>query len=160
MAVRPPIALVFAAITAASLAACGRVFRAFARDDGAADAPVPAGAPTPADHDADIDAILVADRAPVADAAPGFDVKAFAGTFEAQGASLRLSPDGTYTFTVHAESADADLSTAGTWTVDADGSGLLLDPDSKDEPDQRFTITSADTLTAAAGGRVLQRDGA
>ena len=72
----------------------------------------------------------------------------------------RLAPDGTYTFTVHAESADADLSTAGTWTVDADGSGLLLDPDSKDEPDQRFTITSADTLTAVAGGRVLQRDGA
>ena len=116
--------------------------------------------PAPAVDGGEIDATQVVDRAPVADAAPDFDVRAFAGTFTAEGARLRLAADGTYALSVHAESADADLETTGTWTVEAGGSELLLDPDSKEAPDRRYTITSNDALTAADGGQVLRRDGA
>lgn len=116
-------------------------------------------APAAADEVGDVDAIRVVDRGPVAGAAADFDVKAFAGTFAAEGATLQLASDGTYTLVVHAESADADLTTAGTWSVEADGAELLLDPDSKDESDRRYAITSNDALTALDGGQVLRRDG-
>lgn len=152
--------IVLAVASALSLAACDRTGEAPDSEPPAADvAPVPAE-PVATNTTDDIDAIRVVDHAPVADAAPGFDVKAFAGTFVAEGANLQLSPDGSYTFTVHAASADADLTSHGTWTVDADGTGLLLDPDSKDDPDQRFTIVSNDELSRTEGGRVLRRDGA
>ena len=159
MTSRPAI-LLFVAISLPWLSACDRADEAPAEAAPSTDTATAALDPATGEVPAGIDATHVVDRASPADAPRTFDVKAFAGTFAGPGARLVLAADGTYTHTVHAESADADLSTAGTWTVDADGSGLLLDPDSKDEPDQRFTITSADTLTAAAGGRVLQRDGA
>ena len=160
MAVRSRLALAFAAAAALSLAACERADDAPASDPATADAAPPADVPTPAEADADIDATRVVDRAPVAGAAPGFDVKAFAGTFVADGAHLQLAADGTYAFTVRAESADADLVSTGTWTVEDDGAALLLDPDSKGESDQRFTLVSSDELAADVGGRVLRRDGA
>jgi len=117
-------------------------------------------APAAAGEGGDVDAIRVVDRGPVAGAAAGFDVKAFAGTFATDGAQLQLATDGTYTLVVHAESADADLATTGTWSVEADGTELLLDPDSKDEPDRRYAITTNDALTALDGGQVLRRDDA
>lgn len=142
-----------------ALSACEREADAPVEAEPAAEAPPVDAAPPTTEPPGDIDATSVVDRAPVADAAPGFDVKAFAGTFAAEGANLRLAADGTYTFTVHAESADADLTSTGTWTVEADGTALLLDPDAKADPDQRFTITADDTLVAVEGGRVLRRDG-
>ena len=157
MSTRSAFARAIAATAALSLAACTP-----------ADPPPPADAPAagvaapteaPAGSSDAIDAIAVVDLAPVADAPPSFDVRAFAGTFVSEGARLRLAADGTYAFTVHAESADADLASTGTWTVDADG-GLLLDPDSKAAPDQSFTIGSEGELVAADGGHVLRRDGA
>ena len=119
----------------------------------------PVETPAATDDGGEIDATRVIDRAPVAGAAAGFDVKAFAGTFAAEGANLQLASDGTYTLVVHAESADADLTTTGTWTVEAEGAEVLLDPDSKDQPDRRYAITSNDALTAVDGGQVLRRDG-
>ena len=161
MTMRPvPLAIVLLAGAVLALSACERAAEAPA-DTG------PAAGATPVDETSTtteppgaIDATSVVDRAPVAGASPGFDVKAFAGTFAAEGANLQLAGDGTYTFTVHAESADADLASTGTWTVEADGAVLLLDPDAKADADQRFTITDNDTLVAAEGGRVLRRDGA
>lgn len=145
-----------------ALAACERAAeapdasaRAPAADAPATDEVAPVTSPP-----GDVDATSVVDRTPVAGAAPDFDVKAFAGTFTAEGASLRLAADGTYTFTVHAESADADLTSTGTWTVESDGGALLLDPEAKDEADQRYEIASDDELVAVEGGRVLRRDGA
>ncbi len=158
MSVRSATAIVFAAGAALSLAACQP------ENAPAVDAPVDAtrraAEPVATAPSGQIDATSVVDRAPVAGAAPGFDVKAFAGTFATEGANLRLDPDGTYTLVVHAESADADLATTGTWTVEADGAELLLDPASKDEPDRRYAITSNDALTSVEGGQVLRRDGA
>lgn len=154
-----PAALLFVAISLPWLSACERAHEAPVEAAPSAETAASAD-PAASETPAGIDATHVVDRASPADAPRTFDVKAFAGTFAGPGARLVLAADGTYAHTVHAESADADLSTTGTWTVDADGSGLLLDPDSKDEPDQSFTIGSADTLTAVAGGRVLRRDGA
>jgi hypothetical protein len=101
------------------------------------------------------DAIAVIDHAaPGGDAA--FDAKAFAGDFAAGGTSLSISADGTYVLTVRAESAGADLSSGGTWTVQADGRELLLDPEDKSEPDRLYRIVSNDRLRADDGG-VLER---
>ncbi|HEU4812653.1 MAG TPA: copper resistance protein NlpE N-terminal domain-containing protein [Xanthomonadaceae bacterium] len=151
---------VFIAAGALALGACERA------PDAPVDAPASDAAPTveasatSTDTVGEIDATRVVDRASVAGSAADFDVKAFAGAFATEGANLHLASDGTYTLVVHAESADADLSTTGTWTVEANGAELLLDPDGKDEPDRRYAITSNDALTAVDGGQVLRRDGA
>ena len=158
----------FAGLLAAVVLALGACERApgtpaDAPADAAADAP--GGAPAaageaPAATDEPVDATAVVDRAPIANAPVDFDVRAFAGTFAAAGTTLRLAADGTYTLVVHAESADADLASTGTWTVEGGGAGLLLDPDSKDEPDRRYAITSREALAAVDGGQVLRRDDA
>ena len=160
MAVRTVFAIVFAAAAALTIAACERATEPPVAEVPAADAAAPAAGPVDAAPAGDVDATGMVDRAQVADAPSGFDVKAFAGTFTAEGANLRLAADGTYTLSVHAESADADLASTGTWTVEADGSELLLDPDSKDDADRRYAIASNDELVAVEGGQVLRRDGA
>lgn len=140
------------------VSACDR--EAPAPVDGASSTEPAPAAPDPAgEASTDIDATHVVDHAAPADAPRNFDVRAFAGLFAADGARLVLAPDGTYRYTVDAGRTDEHVASTGTWTVDAGGTGLLLDPDSKDAPDQRFTITSNDALTAAEGGRVLLRDG-
>lgn len=163
MSMRSSIAFVFTACAAVSLAACGPgndPANEPTDEVRAVDATAPGSRPATTEPAGVIDATRVVDRAPVADAAPGFDVKAFAGVFVAEGARLQLATDGTYAFTVHAESAGADLVSTGTWTVEAGGGEVLLDPDSKAGADQRFKIVSADRLVAVVGGRVLRRDGA
>jgi hypothetical protein len=101
------------------------------------------------------DAIAEIDHgAPGGDTA--FDAKAFAGTFAAEGTSLAIAADGTYTLTVHAESADADLTSGGTWTVQADGRELLLDPTDKSEPDRVYRIASNDRLGAEDGSFLVR----
>lgn len=123
-------------------------------------APAPDTTDTAADPAAGIDATAVIDRAPVAGASADFDAKAFAGAFGAPGTHLQIESDGSYRLSVHAESADADLVTTGSWSLEADDSELLLDPDSKDETDRRYDIVSQDELRAVEGGQVLRRDGA
>ena len=160
MSIRSVLAYAFAATAAVALSACEQTNRTPVPEAPAAGATVPVDEPATTAPDDEIDATQVVDRAPVADAPPGFDVKALAGTFAADGANLQLAADGTYTLTVHAESADADLTSTGTWTVEADGAELLLDPDSKDDADRRYAIASDDELVAVEGGQVLRRDGA
>lgn len=83
-----------------------------------------------------------------------FMIKAFAGTFSADGNSITLNADGTYT------SKMGDASSDGTWTADAAGSELLLDPNSKSEADGKFAVVSDNEIRAVEGGMALQREGA
>ena len=96
-------------------------------------------------------------------AAPGehtdFDAKAFAGSFAAPGTRISFDADGNYTMRVHAESANADLDTQGTWTLEPDARHILLDPTSKAEPDRRYEVASIDELRPDDGGAALHREG-
>ena len=113
--------------------------------------PAPAPAPT-------TDATQTGDAtSPVADAPRGFDTKAFAGTFAASGTTLTIATDGSYRMTMHAESANADLESAGTWTLEPDGRHVLLDPESKSDPDRRYALVSNDELQPDEGGEPLRR---
>ena len=83
--------------------------------------------------------------------APGFDVKAFAGTYaglipcaDCPGIdmSVTFSADGKYTQTmVYRERDTTDLS-EGTWSAAADGKRITLDPESKDDVDGLMEIVS------------------
>jgi len=97
---------------------------------------------------------------PVPKTIAGVDPKTFAGTFAAEGTTLDLAADGSYTMTVRAESAAADLRTSGTWSAEDDGKRILLDPDSKSEQDRVYAVVSADELKAEDGVQVLKRGGA
>ncbi len=100
------------------------------------------------------DAGIPADApAPVVEEKP-FMMKAFAGTFSADGNTITLNADGTYTSKVGAAASD------GTWTADTAGSELLLDPNSKSEADGRYAVVSDNEIRALDGGTSLQREGA
>ena len=116
----------------------------------AADAPE---VPARAEAGGDIDAIRVVDRAPVAGAGGDFDVRAFAGAFEAEGIRLALAPDGTYALATDAGDA------TGNWSVEADGTRIRLDPDSKADPDRVYTLASGDALVPGDDGQALHRAG-
>ena len=126
-------------------------------------APAPAeAAPEPAKIPG-TDAIAAVDNAPAeagVQPAGGFDAKAFAGVFAAEGARIEFKPDGTYAMTVHAASADADLESAGTWIADAGGKQVTLDSNDKSEADRHYQLVSTDELKAVEGGQVLRREGA
>ncbi len=86
----------------------------------------------------------------------GFDRKAFAGRFsgilpcaDCPGieTTLEIRADGTYAL-AETRSGDEAIRVTGTWTLDADAAGLLLDPDSKDAPDRRFELVSRDEIRA------------
>ena len=85
----------------------------------------------------------------------GFDRKAFAGTFsgtvpcaDCPGIDTRLEirADGTFRLSETYQDRDGTADTAGTWTIDADGKRLQLDPDSKDGADRWFEIVSKDEI--------------
>ncbi|MEO6365994.1 MAG: hypothetical protein ABIO38_08115 [Luteimonas sp.] len=81
-----------------------------------------------------------------------FMPKAFAGSFSVDGNTIVLNADGTYTSKMDGASSD------GTWTADAAGAELLLDPNSKSEVDGRYTVVSHDEISALDGGMRLQRE--
>ena len=92
----------------------------------------------------------------------GFDRKAFAGTFagtvpcaDCPGIEthLAIDADGTFRLDETYQDRDAGVQTTGTWTIDADGKRLLLDPDTKDAADRHFEIVSKDEI------RMLDVDG-
>lgn len=113
--------------------------------------PAPAPAPT-------TDATQTDDAtSPIADAPRGFDTKAFAGTFAAPGTTLTIATDGSYRMTMHAESANADLESTGTWALEPDGKHVLLDPDSKSDPDRRYALVSNDELWPVDGEPLRRR---
>ena len=131
-----------------ALAACKREAEPAPAPEPAVVAPVATTAPA-----------AVADQSASAGDAIAFDTKGFAGRFDAPGTRLEIGPDGTYRLSVQAGSAGADLETAGTWTVEADGNQILLDPNSKAEADRRYDIVSHDELRAPDRSQSLRRDG-
>lgn len=138
--------VVFGVVAATSLAACKREA-----------APAPAAAPAAADQATAAPAPTEANAAGAnvrdATAAAAFDVKAFAGRFSAQGLALNLLADGSFALE---PSGAAPLT--GTWTLEADGATLLLDPNSKAEPDRRYRMLGQDELQAVASGTRLRRE--
>lgn len=99
------------------------------------------------------DAGMTADApAPIAAEAP-FMMKAFAGTFSADGHSVTLNADGTYTMKM------GDATSDGTWAADTAGKQLLLDPNSKSESDQSYSVVSNNEISALDGGMSMQREG-
>jgi hypothetical protein len=107
------------------------------------------------------DAIETVDNGPLdpqARSIGGVDVRAFAGVFSTEGARIEFKPDGTYAMTVHAASANADLESSGTWTAQAAGNEILLDPDDKSESDHGYVVVSNNEIWEInGGGRVLHR---
>ncbi len=165
--------LLAAAIAALLLAGCNR--RAETEAPVAGAEPVPARqeqVATPAAPDevagpiaGATDAIAEIDHAPsVGDAA--FDAKAFSGTFSGTlpcadcpgiDETLELGADGSFTLTdVYRERPQGTATLQGTWSSDADGKRIRLDPGSKTEVDRLFAIEDNDTLVplGADGERV------
>ena len=117
-----------------------------------APAPQPPAEPAAATPAPDATAVIAeTDNGSPAIDAPGFDVKAFAGTYaglipcaDCPGIdmSVTFSADGKYTQTmVYRERDTTDLE-QGTWTVAADGKRLTLDPQSKDSRDSLMEVVS------------------
>lgn len=86
-----------------------------------------------------------------------FDSKAFAGTYAAPGLRLEVTADGTYRLHTRAEGGGGELESTGTWTADPDARHVLLDPNSKAEPDQRYEVVSMEELRSTDGSRTLRR---
>ena len=85
----------------------------------------------------------------------GFDRKALAGAFAGTlpcadcpgiDTTLRIDGDGRFALAETRQDGSDRVETTGTWTIDASGDRLLLDPDSKGESDRRFAIASGSEL--------------
>jgi len=85
----------------------------------------------------------------------GFDRKALAGAFAGTlpcadcpgiDTTLRIDGDGRFALAETRQGGSDRIETTGTWTVDAAGERLLLDPDSKRDSDRRFAIASGSEL--------------
>lgn len=79
--------------------------------------------------------------------APALDQKGFAGTFASDTSAIALNADGT--FDLKEVQAEFD----GTWTAEADGAQIRLDPNSKAEPDRLYAVAGKDQI------RPLDADG-
>ena len=98
------------------------------------------------------------DHGSPASAAPGFDVKAFAGTYAGMlpcadcpgiDSTIAFTPEGAYTLSETYQDADkSSFLSKGTWSVRGDGKAVLLDPEDKDEYDRSFSIVSPTELRA------------
>lgn len=88
---------------------------------------------------------------------PGaIDVKAFAGKFSGAlpcadcpgiDETLELGADGSFTLTdVYRERPQGTFALQGTWSTEADGKRIRLDPGSKTEADRLYAIVDNDTL--------------
>lgn len=129
-----------------------------------AEAPAAAVQETPAPTEAIKSAVISeVDHNSPASAAPGFDAKAFAGTYggtlpcaDCSGidTTIAFTPEGGYTMSEVYQDRDASsFVIKGTWTVKEDGKTLLLDPEDKQELDRWFTVVSPNEL------RALDKDG-
>ena len=147
--------LSIATVAVVSLSACKRT-------DETAAAPTVATLASPATVEPALPATIAEPVGVSASPAPGehtgFDAKAFAGTFKDSGTEVSFSADGTYTMKAHAESANADLASDGTWTLEPDARHVRLDPNSKAEDDRVYELVSMDELHATSG-QVLRRAG-
>ena len=67
--------------------------------------------------------------------------------------SIAFSPEGKYTQTLVYQGRGTTSSSEGTWTVDADGKRIRLDPTSKDATDSWVEVVSPNEV------RMLDADG-
>jgi copper homeostasis protein (lipoprotein) len=140
------------ALAVLALAACQREVPAPVAADATAPAAAPATDATP----------VVATETTMAQAGvqpgPGaIDNKAFAGKFSGTlpcadcpgiDETLELGTDGNFTLTdVYRERPQGTFTMQGTWSTDADGKRIRLDPGNKAEVDRLFAIDDNDTLT-------------
>lgn len=95
------------------------------------------------------DAAIVQDNSTPVAAVPTFDAKAFAGRYAAGDTALEITADGMFALTLGGNAID------GTWTLQADGKTVTLDPDSKSETDRQLEVVSADSVKLA--GTALKR---
>jgi CubicO group peptidase (beta-lactamase class C family) len=95
------------------------------------------------------DAAIVQDNSTPVAAVPTFDAKAFAGRYAAGDTALEITADGMFALTLGGNAID------GTWTLQADGKTVTLDPDSKSETDRQLQVVSADSVKLA--GTALKR---
>ena len=115
-----------------------------------------AQAPTAADTAPAEVAITPTSEALSSDTA-GFDMKGFAGTFSGTlpcadcpgiDTTLVLNPDGSYDITeVYQDEQGPPTEMDGTWTAEANGQQIRLDPNSKSEQDRLFAIASQQEIT-------------
>lgn len=126
-------------------------------------APVAEAAPAAAPAAAASAVTAVVDHGSPASAAPGFDAKAFAGTYAGMlpcadcpgiDTTIVFAPEGGYTLSeVYQDGSNSSFVTKGTWTVKEDGKTVLLDPEDKEERDRGYELVSATEL------RALDQDG-
>ena len=110
------------------------------------ESPSPAAPPAPATVD-----VPAPITATATDVAPALDQKGFAGTFAGGGSTLSLNPDGTFSLD------DGKAAFDGSWTAEADGMQIRLDPDSKAEPDRLYAVAGKDEIRALdSTGRPLE----
>jgi copper homeostasis protein (lipoprotein) len=139
------------ALAALALAACQRESPAPV----ATDAPAAAAPATDATPVAATETTMA--QAGVQPGPGAIDNKAFAGKFTGTlpcadcpgiDETLELGADGSFTLTdVYRERPQGTFSMQGTWSTDADGKRIRLDPGSKAEVDRLFAIDDNDTLT-------------
>jgi len=90
---------------------------------------------------------------------PALDRKGFAGTFTGGTSTITLDADGTFGL------KDGKATFGGTWTAEADGARIRLDPDSKAEPDRLYAVVGNDEIRPldeggqqVDGANALQRE--
>jgi uncharacterized lipoprotein NlpE involved in copper resistance len=93
---------------------------------------------------------------PVDPEASGLDTKAFAGTFSGTlpcadcpgiDTTIRFTSDGAFTLEeTYQDRQDGTGGFDGTWTSEADGRHVRLDPDSKSEDDRLYEVVSIDEI--------------
>lgn len=91
-------------------------------------------------------------------AAPGFDAKAFAGSYagilpcaDCPGidTTIVFVPEGGYTLSeIYQDGDGSSFVTKGTWAVKEDGKTVQLDPEDKEERDRWYEVVSATELRA------------
>lgn len=96
------------------------------------------------------DAAIIQDRSDTVTAAPGFDSKHFAGMYVDGDTVLEVTDDGLFVLNISGDSVE------GTWSAQAGGKTVLLDPNSKGQQDRTVKILSADSVKID-GGATMQR---
>ncbi|HVR81366.1 MAG TPA: copper resistance protein NlpE [Luteimonas sp.] len=115
----------------------------------------PATTQAPPDATAGTDATAVVDQSMAANS--GLNTKAFAGNFSGTlpcascpgiDTALELHTDGSFVLAeTYQGGKHAPVKVDGTWTAEANGSHIRLDPNSKSEQDRVYAITSHDQIT-------------
>lgn len=99
--------------------------------------PEPVVAPTPVPG---TDAAIIEEKATPTAAAPTFDAKAFEGSYAAGDTALEVTADGMFALSKGGSTVE------GTWTLQADGKTVTLDPDSKSDADRSLEVVSKDSV--------------